>query len=282
MKAAAFLAFILTALTAAAAERIVSAGGGVTEIVYALGCGDSVVGVDTSSVYPVQATALPQVGYARALSAEGILSLQPDLFLSYEDAGPPAVLQQLRDAGVEVKLLPSASTVDDLEHRIRTVARLLGVESNGEELIATIRSDLAHAEAAVSDNRPRVLFIYARAGGILNVSGTGTTADAMIRLAGGVNAIEQFEGYKPLTAEAGLIARPDVILVTTRGVADIGGVNQLLQHPGLSHTPAGKSGRVVAMDDVLLLGFGPRLGIAVEELARNLHQQAATVDHANK
>lgn len=259
-----------------AKERVVSAGGGVTEIVYALGAESQLVGVDTSSVYPEEATSLPQVGYARALSAEGLLSLSPSLLLCYEEAGPPATLQQIEDAGVRIVKLPSEPDADNLELRIHTIAEALGASEKAPALVTKVRMELQEALNTRSALSPRVLFIYARAGGILNVSGTDTHADAMIRLAGGKNAVEGFKGYKPLTAEAAVVASPDVILVTSRGLEDAGGKEALLQHPGLARTPAAKAGRVVVMDDLLLLGFGPRLGQAVRELTRLIQAPASS------
>jgi iron complex transport system substrate-binding protein len=121
-----------------------------------------------------------------------------------------------------------------------------------------------------------VLFVYARAGGVLNASGAGTHADAMIQLAGGINAVTGYEGYKPLTAEAALLAAPDVILLTTRGLAGAGGTDAILSHPGIANTPAAKSRRVVALDDLLLLGFSSRIGEAVRELSRLIHEEKNT------
>jgi len=258
-----------------AADRVVSAGGAITEIIAALGCEDRLVGVDSSSTHPETVTALPGIGYARALSAEGILSLQPDLLVGYEECGPPGVLSHLERAGVEVLLLPSEPTVDNTEHRIRRIADTLGVPERAEPLIDQIRAELhAALPEAPAPPAPRVLFLYARSGGVLNASGTATNADAMIRLAGGSNAITGYEGYKPLTAEAALLAAPEIILVTTGGLADAGGIDALLQHPGLIRTPAAKQRRVVVMDDLLLLGFGPRIGAAVAELSRQLQAPA--------
>jgi iron complex transport system substrate-binding protein len=273
MRAAWFslLALVACGLCARAAERVVSAGGGVTEIVYALGLEDRLVGVDTSSVYPAEATRLPQVGYARALSAEGILSLDPTLLVCYEEAGPPATLGQIEKAGVRLLRLPSDPTPENVEMRISAVAEALGAPDRAGPLIGRLRGELADALQNQPPGHPRVLFIYARSGGILNASGTGTHADAMIRLAGGINAVQGYEGYKPLTAEAALLANPDVILVTSRGIGEAGGMDALLGHPGLAETPAAGMRRVVAMDDLLLLGFGPRLGLAVGELTRLIH-----------
>ncbi len=250
-------------------SRIVSTSGTLTEIVFALGAGESLVGVDTSSVFPAAATKLPQVGYQRTLAAEGILSLRPTLVLATDDAGPPAVLEQIGTAGVPVERLSAQFTVKAAIERIRQVARLLGRQSQGEALIAALERDLA-AAAADEGAGPRVLFIYARGAGLVNVSGTETAADAMIRLAGGVNAVTGYTGFKPLTSEAAVAAAPKVLLLPARGIESLGGAATLLAMPGISQTPAARQRRLVVMDDLYLLGFGPRLGQAVAELARQL------------
>lgn len=157
--------------------------------------------------------------------------------------------------------------------RVRTVARSLGVTERGEKIIRRLQADLAAARSLIVqvEPRPRVLFIYARGAGTLNVSGTGTPADEMIRLAGGINAISLYEGFKPLTAEAAIAAAPDVFLLPQRGLSSLGGVEGLLALPGLALTPAGRARRVAALEDLYLLGFGPRTGRAVGDLARLLH-----------
>jgi iron complex transport system substrate-binding protein len=111
----------------------------------------------------------------------------------------------------------------------------------------------------------------------MNVSGTGTSADAIITLAGGTNAVQEFENYKPLTAEGAVSAAPEFILVTSRGLESSGGIDGLLKQPGLALTPAGKNKRIIVMDDLLLLGFGPRLGQAAKELCEHLHPLPKTV-----
>ena len=256
-------------------SRIVTLGGPVTEIVYALGAGEQVVGVDASSVYPEAATEKPGVGYFRRLPAEGVLSLGPSLILALEGTGPPSVLDQLRSAGVRVELVPDESSVDGARKKIRQVAGLLGREVRADTLIQRMEADLAAARAlrGEASSEPRVLFIYARGSGTMSVAGTGTSAGAMIELAGAENAITGFEGFKPMSAEAVVGAEPDVLLLLTRGLESIGGVDGLLDQPGIALTPAGENRRIVAMDDLLMLGFGPRLGTAVERLTRKLHPE---------
>lgn len=255
------------------ATRIVSIGGSVTEIVYALGAQDRLVGVDTSSLYPEEARRLPQVGYLRQLSAEGVLSLRPTLVLATNDAGPPTALAQIRSAGVPLKIIPSEHSVEGIKAKIRAVAQALGLEARGEELVQQFARDMGEARALVAQarTRPRVIAIVARGPNAINVAGTHTAIDEMIKLAGGINAVSGLEGYRSLTPEAAVAAAPDVILVTSRGLESIGGVEALLRTPGLALTPAGQHRRVVALDDLLLLGFGPRTGQAVRELCLKLH-----------
>ena len=253
--------------------RIVSLGGPVTEIIYALGAGEQLVGVDASSIYPAAAQELPSIGYYRRVPAEGVLSLGPTLVLAAADTGPPAVLDQFRSAGVTVRQLPGEASVASAKAKIRAVAEVLGRAKRGEQLVQQVERDMAEARRlrAQVQESPRVLFIYARGAGTLNVAGSGTEAEAMIELAGAKNAITGFSGYKPMTAEAVAAAAPDVILMLRRGLKSIGGASGLLEQPGVSLTPAGKNGRIVAMDDLLLLGFGPRLGEATRQLTRKLH-----------
>jgi iron complex transport system substrate-binding protein len=254
-------------------SRIVAVGGSVTEIVYALGLGERLVGCDTSGTYPAAAAKLPKVGYQRALSAEGVLSLQPTLVLATTDAGPPAALAQIRSAGVTTLVLPAAPTVAGAKEKIRRFARALGRAGRGEALVRALEADLAAARRVAngSRRRPRVLFLYARGAGTLLVAGRDSSADTMIRRAGGENAVSGYAGYKPLTAEAAVAAAPEVILVLDRGLESVGGAAGLLKLPGLALTPAGRSRQIVAMDDLYLIGFGPRMGRAARDLAVRLH-----------
>jgi iron complex transport system substrate-binding protein len=255
--------------------RWISIGGPVTEIVYALDADKNLVGTDTSSIYPAAATQLPQVGYQRSLAAEGVLGLRPTLILASADAGPPAVVEQLKQSGVSWTTIPSENTVEGAKAKIRAVAHALQLDEKGEGLVRHLEAEMAQAQTLVASEKakPRVLFIYARGGGTVNVAGQGTAADAMITLAGGTNAVSGYTGYRPITAEAVVAAAPDVILIPGRGLESIGGIDGLLAQPGLAATPAGKARKVVAMDDLLLLGFGPRLGEAVSQLTHLLHDE---------
>jgi iron complex transport system substrate-binding protein len=183
------------------------------------------------------------------------------------------VLQQLHAAGVRVVRTGGEHAFEGLIANVGLIADALGRRAEGERLIADLQREWAATRAAVRtvSPLPRVMFILSHAANSVQISGAGTAADAMIRLAGGTNALlgpgSNFNGYRPLSAEAAIAAAPDVLLVTREGLVAVGGIQVLLDRPGLALTPAGKARRVVAPDALLLLGFGPRLPQAVRELA---------------
>jgi len=253
-----------------ARERIVTAGGAVTEIVFALGAGDRVVGTDSSSVHPDAARELPKIGYFRNLAAEGILSLGPTLVLATGKAGPKPALAQVRSAGVRVVLVPDEPTEAALADKIRTVGAAIGREREAATLAATTIAALraARVPAGTDGTAPRVMFVMSAGPGAPLVAGRDTVADTMIALAGGRNAVAGFTGYKPVSPEAIAVAAPEVLLATSETVASAGGREALLRVPTLAATPAARTGRLVAYDALPLLGFGPRTGDAVAALAR--------------
>ena len=265
----------------AAPRRIVSVGGALTETLYALGAQADLVGVDTTSLYPEVARALPSVGYARSLSAEGVLSLRPTLVVASEDAGPPAVLRQLEAASVPLVVLDGDHRFEGVLARTRRLAELSGRLDAGQVLAARLQQEWrATTErvtrlSATGKAPPRVLFVLSHSIGQVRVAGRDTGADAMVRYAGGVNVFgDAFTGYKPLTPEAAIAAAPDVILGTDQGLLAAGGIDGLLRLPGLAQTPAGRARRVVSLEALLLIGFGPRLPQAVATLADGLHAKA--------
>ncbi|MFC4272586.1 ABC transporter substrate-binding protein [Sneathiella chungangensis] len=267
------LLLLPTAASADAPMRIVSIGGALTETIYAIGAGDRIVGSDTTSYYPEAAAALPKVGYQRALSAEGILSLGPELIIMSDESGPPAVLEQLKKAGVNMLTLTAGRSLEDVKTTIETISKTLEKESEGASLIAQI-TGMQDRLREVSDRQtdpPHVMFILQHSGGAPMVAGKNTAADSIIRLAGGINAVADYEGYKPLSPESAASLAPDVLLLTTQGLAQAGGEASLLSVPGLSLTPAAGNGRIIAMDALLLLGFGPRTAEAALELNKQLY-----------
>lgn len=260
-----------TAAARSMTDSVVVAGGGLTEILYALGVEDQIAGVDTTSTWPQGARTKPQVGYLRALAAEGILSLSPTLVITTDEAGPPSVLKLVEAAGVPVQEIPAPRSPADVARTIRQLAMLFGRPAKGQALIDDMEASLDAAAQTVARyaRQPRVLFLLA-SGSQLLAGGRDTAADAMIRLAGGVN-VTTHDGYKPLTPEAAARLAPQVILTVDYVIDEVGGRTALLAQPALSLTPAGRNGRLIAMDAERLLGFGPRLGQTVAALARRLH-----------
>lgn len=265
------------AVLAQEASRVLILGGDLTEIAFALGAAEDIVGVDYTALWPPEASELPHVGYLRRLSAEGMLSLMPDRVLAAPDAGPASALDKLRAAGVTVETGPGGIGFDAVVPKIAFMGRALGREAEAEALAAQVTVKMAAVEAALAgvSGRPSVLFLISVANGAPMAGGTETAADAMIRLAGGRNAAEEFSGYKPLSAEAAIGLAPEVVLLPEHAAGPAGGAAAAVAQAGLTDTPAGRDGRIVVMDGLKLLGFGPRTPQAVAELARALHPESA-------
>ncbi|CAM4193371.1 heme/hemin ABC transporter substrate-binding protein [Serratia silvae] len=241
-------------LTAVAAERIVSIGGDVTEIAFALGAGDEVVARDSTSLHPAAVQKLPDVGYMRQLNAEGILALKPTLILTTELAEPALVLKQLEDSGVKMVRIPGDTTVQAVPEKISVIADAINRSSQGKQLAERYQQQLA---AVANTPLPvKVLFVMSHGGITPMAAGQQTAADAIIRAAGLKNAMQGFSRYRPLSQEGVIASAPDLLLVTTDGVRSIGGRENLWQLPGIALTPAGKNRRVLIVDDMALLGFG--------------------------
>lgn len=260
-----------------AAPRLVTLGGSITEIVYALGAEQQLVGTDSTSFYPPAAAKTPKVGYFRQLSAEGILSLRPDAIVGTDDIGPPAVVAQVRSAGVQVELVTVDHTWGEVQRKVQAVGRACAREASAREWQARLDEQWRAVQAEVAafkGARPRVLFILAHSQ-TPRVAGAGTAADAMIRFFGGINAMPDFEGYRALTAESLAQAAPDVILTTDQGLQEQGGADTFWRRPELALTPAYKSRALVTLDALELIGFGPRLPQSVRTLHRRVVLRAA-------
>ena len=262
----------------AGAVRLISIGGALTEIVYLLKANTELVGVDTTSIYPAAATRLPNVGYARSLSAEGILALRPTQVLATEDAGPPMVLKQINDAGISLTILPSGHQLKDVIDRVSAIGKLVHKTDAAEALENQLRLEWKNTQERIAQSKYkniRALFILSQNPSQLMVGGTKTSADAMITYAGARNAIAGFSGFKPLTPEAVIAANPDIILLTDQGMKAVGGISGVLRFPGISQTRAGKERKVISLEAMYLLGFGPRMPLAVAELNQLLQQVMA-------
>lgn len=250
-------------------NRVISVGGVVTEIVYQLGEGHRLVADDTSSIYPAAAQTLPKVGYQRTLSAEGILGLHPDVVLASDMAGPGQVLQQVTASGVRVVSIPTPRDEAGVLQQIQQIADVLGVPAKGLQVVANVRQQFAALKQPVAWKKtPRLLFVL-QMGGTPMIAGLDTAPDQLFKLAGAVNSVTAFHGYKPLTPEALLSASPDAIVVTDQGMSR-GGAASVWQIPALTQTPAGQAQRLVHLDALLALGLGPRTPEAVRQVQQQL------------
>ena len=257
-------------------SRVVSLGGSVTEIVVALGAGDRLVGRDSTSTWPPEVMDLPDVGYLRALSAEGVLGLGPDLVLAEADAGPPEAVEALKAAGVPYVAMPGATDHAGILDKIEAVSAALDLEAEGAALADKVGAGLeaAEARAAAVPAPKRVLFVLSLQGGRIMAAGEGSSAASIIALAGGVNALEGVKGYAQVTDEAVIAAAPDVILMMDREGSMAISDADVLALPALAETPAARDGRILRMDGLLLLGFGPRTPEAADKLHDALYPKA--------
>lgn len=256
-----------SAIAAIGAKRIVSMGGTLTEVVFALGQGHRVVGVDASSLYPPEATKLPQVGYFRQFSVEGVASLKPDLVIAPTEAGPPQAVAGLKGLGIAVKQFELKHSLAELNARIDDLAMLLGVPDQGQALKARIA---AQVEAAVAiPSKARVLVLSSHAGK-LQAAGRDTAIDVQLKMLGAENLMAaSHRAYKPVSGEAVAALRPDVIITSPLSLAQ-GGLDAFRAQPGIAVTPAAKNKRIIVLDDLLMLGFGPRVGEGMAQLAAGL------------
>lgn len=260
----------------AAPRRIVSVGGAVTETLYRLGLENEIVGVDSTSQFPSDALRTkPNVGYVRALGAEGVLSLNPTLVLATEGAGPPDTLRLIEQAGVSVVHVTDAPSEKGVVQRVATIAQALGAEERGARLVEEIERGFAELTLARSRiTRPtKALFVLSLQNGRPLVGGRGTTADAMLGLAGAENVAASLEGWKPLSDEGLIAAAPEVVVMMDRGPG--GTAVDPFTYPAFAATPAAAQRRLVVMNALYLLGFGPRTPAAAKDLMALLHPAAA-------
>lgn len=258
-------------------QRIVAAGGDMTEIVFALGHGDRLVAVDSTSVWPPEAKELPQIGYFRRIAPEGVLTMTPDLVLAGADAGPDGALEILTSSGVDVVVAPRTGALAEVPEKIRFVGEAIGAAEGAEALAASVGADLAAAVEAAGRiaDKPRVMFILSIREGAPIVGGRGSSADMMIEAAGGENVAAAIKGWKPMSREAIIAAAPDVIIMTTAHSDRLGGLEEVMSRPDFSLTPAGRNGRGVKIDAMLVLSLGPRVAEGVKALARAIHPSEA-------
>lgn len=249
-----------------APRRIVSLAAGVGETLAALGIPDRVVGRDETSDVP-EIHSAPVVTKAHATSAERVLALKPDVVIVDAATSPPEAIDQIRSAGVTVVEVPEAWTLADIGPRTHAIAAAVGVSASAAD--AVVAEATASVEPDTTGAAPVVAFLYLRGtAAIYLVGGTGSGADALIEAAGAVDAgsAAGLDAFVPMTAEAVATLNPDIVIVMANGLKSVGGVDGLVALPGVAQTTAGRERRVIAVDDTLLLSFGPRTGRLVSHL----------------
>ena len=268
------------ALAAELPQRWVSAGGALSEWICALGGEARLVGVDTTSQHPASLKSLPSVGYQRQLSAEGVLSLHPDVLVGTEEMGPPPVLAQIRKAGVRIELFSSKAELAAVDSNLKQLGQLLGAEPQATALAAGYHQQLQTLQAKVQQAQaqhkaPGVLLLVGHAGAKPLIAGQGTAGDWLLGQAGGRNLAEH-QGYKQFSNEALAALDPDVIVFSDRALADEQALQALLkENPALAASRAVGGQRLVSLDPTLLVGgLGPRLPATLQSLAATFYPAA--------
>ncbi|KAE9540379.1 hemin ABC transporter substrate-binding protein [Ursidibacter maritimus] len=257
----------------AAQERIVSIGGDVTEIIYALNAEQQLIGRDSTSIIPERAKSLPDVGYMRQLNTEGILALKPNKIIATEIAQPSVVLEQLKAAGVTVEQVPFKNTAEGVIEKITRIGELLNRKSEAVALSEKFTNEMKTVENSPRD--VKVLFVMTRSGNSQMVAGTDTVPDSAIKLVGAKNAMSNAARFVPISQEGVIAANPDLIVLTSLGVKNLGSLDKLWQLPGVAHTTAGKKKQVVIVDDIAFLAFGLTI-------PQELHKMRQAVEKASQ
>ncbi|MGW6292100.1 heme/hemin ABC transporter substrate-binding protein [Streptomyces sp. NPDC055058] len=258
------------------AERLVPLSGSLSEIVFTLGLGERVVARDVTATF-AQAGKLPVVTRGHDVSAESVLSLRPDLVLAEATSGPAEAMDQIREAGIPVLVVGPAAGLDDVGPRIEAVAKALGVPAAGQELTRRTEQRIAAVTGTVPDERPRprVAFLYLRgSASVYLIGGKGSGAGSLIEAAGAVDAGAESgleKDFTAITSEALVKAAPDAILVMEKGLESVGGVDGLVEIPGVAQTPAGMDRRVVSVPDGILLNYGPRTDQVLTSVVEQLY-----------
>jgi iron complex transport system substrate-binding protein len=260
-------------------SRIVSLNGDITEIIFELGLGENVVGVDVTTTYPPEAAALNDsgqtVGFAQQLTPEAVLALQPTLVIGDTQVAPPEAIEQLRAAGVPVVVIETQVTLDGVEAKILDLAEILGAQEEGRALAGRVNGEIETAQARVADETsdPVVAFVYVRGPQVVFLFGAGMPTQAMIEGAGAVDAgaASGIAGPAPLTPEALVAAAPEVIVLPEAGLAAMGGVEAFTGLPGVADTPAGQTGRLLTYDEAFFFNLGPRVGQALDRFISDLY-----------
>lgn len=256
--------FLCSFNTGYAQERIISAGGSVTEVLYALGLADQIVAVDTSSLYPLSVNEKPKVGYYRQLSPEGVLSLHPTVLVGHGSMGPESVLQQIKATGIEIMHVQESRSVDGIYALIRSLAKRFKRETEGNALIERIRTQLANTPVFTEKHLSALFFLSIGERGMI-AAGENTMPDGLMKSVGVKNLMRQTDGFKPLAPEALISLNPDFILVANHALQNEN-VNQLCEQGAFKLWAQTQGCQVHLVDSLSFMGLSPRVSIAHQHL----------------
>ncbi len=257
-------------------EKVVVAGGSLTEIMYFLGLEDKIVGLDITSSFPEAAKNLPSIGYVRALSTEGVISLAPSLVIGEDDMGPPNVIKQIKQAKIDIRIFPEKHSSAGIKEKISCMGEIFSVGKISTKKIENELNPIIRQLSLISEknlNSPKkILLILSMQGTSPIVAGQETPGDGFIKMTGSINAIQSFKGWKPVSPESIILANPDYILITSRGMRNFSSIDELIRQPALVLTDAAKNAKVIVVNGMSMLGFGPRGVTTALEVAKKLYE----------
>lgn len=256
-------------------SRVVALANGSAEIISSMGHLDLLIGRDIASdSAPLQSVEVVTSGHQ--IIPEKILSLKPDLLIIDASSGPASALEVLRSAGIRIVKISEAWTLAEIDRKVGEIATAIGAVDDGKALIAALQESTSAVTQIAAGKK--IAFLYLRGGSaVYLIGGKGSGTDSLIAAIGGIDAgAQKFENpFTPMSAEAIAALNPDVFLVMSKGLESVGGVDGLIQLPGIAQTQAGKNRAVVAVDDSLLLSFGPRSYSLIEALSQSIERVLA-------
>ncbi len=256
-------------------ERVVVAGGSLTEIMFFLGLEKKIVALDITSSYPEVAKKKPSIGYVRALSTEGVLSLKPTLIIGENDMGPPNVIEQIKRTNVDLRIIPEIHSIEGIKGKVNCLGNIFNLKDRVQKEIhgrlTPLIDELEVIREKNKKTRKKILLILSMQGTSPIVAGLGTAGDGFIKMTGAINAMTTFEGWKPVSPESLILANPDYILITSRGMKNFSSIDEFVKQPALALTNAAKNYRVIDVNGMAMLGFGPRGITTALKIAKKIY-----------
>ena len=251
--------------------RIVALANGAAELIAAMGYEENLVGRDIAST-TTELTDVPIVTSGHQVIPETIIALQPTLVIIDDATGPSSAITKLEKAGIRIISISQSWNLAELVSKIEQIGNALGAPQSAVRLKSALTESITGnlVEASAAGKELKIAFLYLRGtSSIYLVGGKGSGADYLIEATGAtdVGAQKLSKPFTPLTAETIAQLNPELILVMIGGLESVGGVSGLVELPGIAQTPAGKNRQIVAVDDSLLLSFGPRTPSLISELA---------------